>query len=205
MNPSILKFANIYITFSLYIPLAHPKLQKILKNLSESQVSDLDNNFLCVILDETKILTILKQAPSHKSLGLNGMMGQFYKHYWVITKKEVVAAIQNFFISGKLQKQIHHTHIVLIPKIPNPSTLRHYHPISLNNIVYKIISKILANRLKTFLPRIISPLQTTFILGRFIQENSIIAHELFHILKKKVDRMGIMAIKLEMIRYFNLN
>lgn len=115
-------------------------------------------------------------------------MNAIFYSYWIIIKKEVIAAVQNFFKNGKLLKQMNHTNIALIPKIPNPSLPHHYHPISLTNAIYKILTKILANHLKITLPRMISSLQIAFVHGRNIKENTTIAYELFHDLNNKLGR-----------------
>jgi hypothetical protein len=84
-----------------------------------------------------------------------------------------------------------------------PSTVHHFQPISLCNIIYKIISKILANRLKALLYHFISPYQSAFVHFRTIQDNSIMAHELLHTLKSKRGRGGLMAVKIDMEKAFD--
>jgi hypothetical protein len=76
-------------------------------------------------------------------------------------------------------------------------------PISLFNIVYKIITKFLANRLKTMLPKIISPLQSTFVPSRNIQDNIILAHELLHSFKSKKGKRGFMFLNMDMEKAFD--
>jgi hypothetical protein len=83
------------------------------------------------------------------------------------------------------------------------SSVHHYRPISLCNIIYKIISKLLANRLKPMLDKIISPFQTAFVPGRLIQDNSILAHEMLHTLQSKRGRGGLMAINIDMEKAFD--
>lgn len=75
------------------------------------------------------------------------------------------------------------THIVLIPKVPNPKSTSQFRPISHCNFSYKVLSKVLTNRLKPLLSSLISPMQHAFVWGRQIQDNIGIAHELFHFLK----------------------
>lgn len=90
------------------------------------------------------------------------------------------------FHKGRVMlQQLNQTHITLIPKVPNPESTSQYIPISLCNNSYKIISKILANRLKAILPNIISYHQNAFIRNRQIQYNILIVHEAFHYLKMK--------------------
>jgi hypothetical protein len=78
-----------------------------------------------------------------------------------------------------------------------------FRPINLTNFSYKIISKILANRLKPLLHKIIYPNQSAFLQGRSIQDNFVLAHELFHTMKQKRGRGGLMALKLDMEKAFD--
>ena len=82
---------------------------------------------------------------------------------------------------------INDTVLVLIPKVTSPTHLSQYRPINLCNVVYKIIAKMVANRLKRILPEIISPTQSAFVRGRSITDNVLVAYESFHTLKKKRD------------------
>lgn len=78
------------------------------------------------------------------------------------------------------------TYIALIPKINMPKTATHYRPISLCNVMYKIISKILANRLKQVQPTVISSNQRAFIPVRLITDNIMIAYEILHTMKTRL-------------------
>jgi hypothetical protein len=100
-------------------------------------------------------------------------------------------------------KDSNHTNIALIPKVDNPSQVNHFRPISLTNFNYKIISKILSNRFKPLLEKLISPLQSAFLKGRSIHDNIVLAHEIFHSMKHKQGRGGLMAIKLDMEKAFD--
>jgi len=112
-------------------------------------------------------------------------------------------SIGNFFTSNQLLREQNHTFLALIPKRLGPSAVHHFRPISLCNIIYKIISKLLANRLKPLLSKIISPFQTAFVPGRHIQDNSILSHEMLHSLKSKRGRGGLMAINIDMEKAFD--
>lgn len=156
-----------------------------LEDLFPEKISEMDNNFLCEIPTDDEIISTFKQTPSTKAPGPDGFIGLFYKQYWDIIKIDFIVAIKNFFIHGKLLKELNHKQIALILKMNSPNTVHQYWPISLSNVYYKVIAKILANRLKRILPKIISPHQTAFIPGRIIQENTLLAQEVFHHLKKK--------------------
>lgn len=84
------------------------------------------------------------------------MTGPFYKSYWPIVKTSVISSIQSFFRGGYMLKEFNHTNIALIPKVVNPLMVHHFRPISLTNFNYKIIFKLLSNRFKPLLQKIIS-------------------------------------------------
>ena len=89
----------------------------------------------------------LFSIDSSKTPGPDGFGAGFFKHYWDVIKTDFYHCITEFFVNGKLLKQINHTFITLIPKRDNPFETSHYRPISLCNTVYKTISKIIVNRL----------------------------------------------------------
>jgi hypothetical protein len=146
---------------------------------------DLNNTILCSIPEEAEIYEVLLSLGREKALGPDGFTALFYVKYWDCIKSNVPQAIGNFFTSNQLLREQNYTFIALIPKRLGPSAVHHFRPISLCNIIYKIISKLLANRLKPLLSKFIYPFQTAFVLGRHIQDNSIISHEMLHSLKLK--------------------
>lgn len=103
-----------------------------------------------------------------KSLGPDGMSPNFYQKCWNIEKTDMVSIVQHFFEIGKLDDQLKSMNIALIPKKPNPVLMMDLCPISLCNVVYKIISKVLANTFKKVIDSIISDSQSAFIPGRLI-------------------------------------
>ena len=96
------------------------------------------------------------------------------------------------------------TNIALIPKIKDPTKMSDFQPISLCNVSYKIISKMLANRLKPILSTIISENQSAFVPGRLITDNVLIAFEIMHYLKKrKGGKDSYMVVKLDMSKAYD--
>jgi len=77
-------------------------------------------------------------------------------------------------------KQINHTFIALIPKVENPSSTAQFRPIRLCNNFYKIIAKILVNRMQPFLDKIINPVQSAFVPKRSIHDNILLSHEIMN-------------------------
>ncbi|XP_075644988.1 uncharacterized protein LOC142615977 [Castanea sativa] len=100
--------------------------------------------------------------------------------------------------------ELNETNITLVPKIKHPIKMKDFRPISLSNVAYKLISKVLANRLKAILPQIISENQGAFISKRLITDNILVAFELMHYLDHKKDgRDSFMAIKLDMSKAYD--
>jgi hypothetical protein len=139
------------------------------------------NIILSSIPTEEKVLEALASLGSTKAPGL----ALFYKKYWKIVKNDVLQCIWNFFNNIFLPRNQNHSFITLVPKLSGSHTAHQFKPISLCNIVYKIISKILANRLKVHLHKIIYALQSAFVSKRNIQGNTILAHELLRTFKSK--------------------
>ncbi|GJW51132.1 putative RNA-directed DNA polymerase, eukaryota, reverse transcriptase zinc-binding domain protein [Tanacetum coccineum] len=113
-----------------------------------------------------------------KSPGPDGYTAAFFKKAWDIVGDEVVKAVGEFFINGRLLKEINHTIIALIPKVQNPMGVNDYRPISC--CIFKCISKILANSIKESLKTLISPNQSAFVPGRSIADNILLTQELMH-------------------------
>jgi hypothetical protein len=99
---------------------------------------------------------------------------------------------------------INSTYIVLIPKVKNPSSITEYRLISLCNVLYKLIAKVLANHLKKVLSLIISLIQSAFIPGRLITDNVLVAFEALHTKDVRMKgREGFMAMKLDMSKTYD--
>jgi hypothetical protein len=126
-------------------------------DLFDPIISEEENTFLCSMPSEEEIVEALSSLGSTKAPGLDGFTTLFYKKYWSIIKSDVMLSIRNFFTENSLPRDQNHTFIALILKLSGSQSTHQYRPISLCNIFYKIISKILATRLKFYLSKIISP------------------------------------------------
>ena len=116
--------------------------------------------------------------------------------------RSVINKVKRIFVDRRLPKYLNRTHIVLIPKIQGPKTLGNYRTKSLCNSVYKIVTKIIVARLRPYLDKLISPLQTAFVTRRKGIDNTIIAQEVIHTIRKK-GRVGYMAFKIDLEKAYD--
>ncbi|KAL2240816.1 UNVERIFIED_CONTAM: hypothetical protein Sindi_0722800 [Sesamum indicum] len=114
-----------------------------------------------------------------KAPGPDGYSSGFFKAAWSVVGEEVIRAVLDFFNTGKLLKQVNSTLLALIPKVHAPMSVGDFRPISCCNVLYKIITKLIVQRLSMVLDKIISPCQAAFIPGRSIGDNITLAQELF--------------------------
>nr|GEX40572.1 hypothetical protein [Tanacetum cinerariifolium] len=129
---------------------------------------------------DVEIKDVMFSMGNDKSPGPDGYSTAFFKEAWDIVGSDVCNAAKEFFINGKLLKELNHTIIALIPKVHTPSHVNDYRPISCCNVLFKCISKIIANRIKGSLHFLINQNQSAFVLGRCISNNILLTHELMH-------------------------
>ncbi|XP_026377691.1 uncharacterized protein LOC113271987 [Papaver somniferum] len=177
-------------------------LEAALCNLKPIVTDDI-NSSLISIPSEDEIFNIVNMDPWN-SPGPDGFPAGFFRDNWVETSQEVISHVQNFFNTKYLLKQMNHSFITLIPKVKSPSTPNDF-TISLSNTIYKIIPKILENRIKPLMDSIIYPFQSAFIANGQIHDNVIISQEILHSFKKKKKKVknGFMAIKLDLSKAFD--
>jgi len=116
---------------------------------------------------------------------------------------DVCQAIRSFFLEEKLLKQVNHTLIALIPKVDNPTTTAQFRPISLCNSLYKIIAKILVNRMRPVLGKIIDPVQSAFVPNRSIHDNILLTHEVINKFRNMKGKKSWIALKLDMKKAYD--
>ena len=135
--------------------------------------------------------------------GPDDLHAGFYQHFWHEVGKSVCEEVKVVFKDGLVPDQLNDTLVTLIPKCKNPESLNNYRLISLCNSVYKIVSKILVERIRPYLNKLVSPFQTTFVPGRKGLDNILVAQELFYALDKKKGKEGYMAIKVDLEKAYD--
>jgi hypothetical protein len=149
------------------------------KQLKEEEAGELIKCFF-----EDEIRKAVWECESEKSPGPDGVSFGLVKEFWEELKEDFIRFLLEFHVNGKLVKGINGTFIALIPKKDNQVNLNDFRPISLEGCSHKILSNVLANRLKRFLPSLISETQTTFIQGRQILDGIVIANEVINEAKR---------------------
>lgn len=139
-----------------------------------------------------------------KSSGPDGFNPAFYQRFWSLIGDEVFQACSSWLNNQNLPTSIGETNIVLIPKCEVPVTMKDWRPISLCNVIYKLMAKVLANRLKRCLPNPISEFQSAFVSGRSILDNVLIACEVIHHMKRKTrGNVGEVALKVDISKAYD--
>ena len=144
------------------------------------------------------------QLGAHKAPGPDGIPTFFFHAFWDIVKEDVTRSVQAIFHLVSLFKPLNHSYIVLIPKKPFPDEVSHFRPISLCNVIYKVISKVMVNRLKPVMDSLITPYQNAFIQRINISGNILLSHEIMDTLKKKKwKKFSFEAIKIDISKAYD--
>ena len=168
-----------FYNFLNHVPLDYKEASvEELKSILNYECSDEDRSMLMRTVTAEEVKKVLFAMAADKSPGPDGYTSEFFKAAWNIVGGDFVKAVQAFFEKGFLPKGINSTILALIPKKNDAVTMKDYRPISCCNVIYKVISNLLANRMKGLLPLFISLNQSAFVKDRLLMENVLLASEL---------------------------
>ncbi|GJW31640.1 RNA-directed DNA polymerase, eukaryota [Tanacetum coccineum] len=162
------------------------------RNLSSTQQADLE-----IEVTNEEIKRAVWDCGVDKSPRPDGFTFAFYRCFWKLIKNDVVDAVKLFFHNGFLPKGSNSSFIALIPKTPDANMVKDFRPISLIGSFYKIISKILANRLVVVLGDIVNEVQSAFVADRQILDGPFTLNELFQWCKSKKKQYMIFKVDFE--------
>ncbi|KAJ4758597.1 RNA-directed DNA polymerase (reverse transcriptase)-related family protein [Rhynchospora pubera] len=146
-------------------------------NLTGKVGAQLNLDSIASPFTEQEVLKAINELPSGKSSGPDGFPIDFFKRFWEVIGPDIMVSL-DAFQQGKLNlRSLNKATITLVPKKALPLLPNDFRPISVINTLPKLITKILANRLQSFMPELISPLQTAFTKGRSVMESFMIARE----------------------------
>ncbi|GJT38738.1 RNA-directed DNA polymerase, eukaryota, reverse transcriptase zinc-binding domain protein [Tanacetum coccineum] len=146
--------------------------------LFKKKLSKEDAEFMVKEVSNAKIRKAMFMIDDNKAPGPDGYSSHFFKKAWHIIGEDVCTAVREFFVTGRILSEINSTIIALVPKIQTPAKVFDYRPIACCNVIYKCISKVITERIKKFLGKLVSQNQSAFIPNRQIQDNILISQEL---------------------------
>ncbi|CAH9113266.1 unnamed protein product [Cuscuta europaea] len=182
--PEIGKAASDF--YSKLYSVSPPTVSDDVLHFIPSLVTDADNNMLMELPQEEEVKRAVWNLNLNGAPGPDGFNGKFFKKCWHIVRSDLLKVVQEFFMGISIPKALSSILIVLIPKVPNPSSFGEFRPICISNFVSKVCTKVLTDRLSMILPKIISPEQIGFMKNKDMVDHILIAQEMVHSLNKKV-------------------
>eukprot|EP00253_Pinus_taeda_P008572 PITA_08572 len=159
-----------------------PAIEKILQQIPKL-ITDEHNLLLLQPILLYEVDNEVNQLKAGKAPGPDGFTLDFFHHFWDLIQIEVWQLVEESRALRWMYQGLNATFLALIPKSKEANTPDKYLLISLCNIIYKIVSKVIATRLKPLLPLIISPEKSGYVEGRQITDGIILTHEIIHSLK----------------------
>lgn len=138
-----------------------------------------------------------------KAPGPDGMNAALIQQQWEVFGPTVTREVMLFFETGIMKPVIAQSNLVLIPKVQGPVQVSDFCPISVCNLLYKVISKLLAKRMQPLMADLISKAQTAFIPGREISENVILLREIIHSFKRPFNNDDQFVLKADLPKAFD--
>lgn len=139
-----------------------------------------DLSGLAVDFIEEEVHSTIKGLATNRASGPDGLTNEFLQKYWAVMKVDIIHMFERLQEGNLDLKEVNCANVIMLRKSEMSFTVNDYRPISIINLIPKVLSKVLSNRLSGILPELISKNQTAFIQGRFIAENFIATRELLH-------------------------
>ena len=143
-----------------FLSIPSPKLDEAEKEALNGEISEIE------------VLSALKDTQNNKAPGSDGLPAEFYKIFWQDIKEPYILSLKHAHQTGLMSITQRESIISLMPKKDKDTTqLKNWRPLSMLNMDYKLVAKVIANRIKSKLPKLIHPDQTGSVKGRYIGEN----------------------------------
>lgn len=166
-------------------------------------MSQVELDWIQRMVDFIEVKNTAFSIGAFKVPGQDGLQAHFFQTQWNFIGHKIFALVQEFFSKPKVVKEVNQTNIVLIPKVEHPTFLKEFRPISLCNMSFKIITKLLANQLKVVMNGLVAQEQCSFISSRTSCDNIIIAQEVIHSMRLSKQKKGFVAIKVDMEKAYD--
>ncbi|GKE96982.1 RNA-directed DNA polymerase, eukaryota [Tanacetum coccineum] len=175
--------------------LSRPRFtSNLFKTLTSDDISLLDAPFTC-----EEIKRAVWNCGSGKATGTDGFTFKFIKLYWETIGKDFVELVKWFEADGFISRGCNSSFVALVPKIHDPLHVNDYRPISLIGCQYKIIAKVLENRLQQVVHSVVSEVQTAFVKGRQITDSPLIVNEIISWATKNKEKLFILKVDFEKV------
>lgn len=146
---------------------------------------------------------VLRSMGKFKAPGPDGYQPIFYQTCWDVVGELVSKFALDFFETGQLPAKANDVIVVLIAKVLKPEKITQFRPISLCNVLFKIITKTMVGRLKGVISKLVGPAQSSFIPGRLSTDNIVVVQEAVHSMQRKKGRKGWMLLKLDLEKAYD--
>ncbi|XP_058726157.1 uncharacterized protein LOC131597478 [Vicia villosa] len=173
-------------------------IQRVIPYLVNEQMNDR----LLNLPSPEEIHSVVLNLNIDSALNPDGFGAIFFSMFWEIIKLDVINDVNQFLLREWILPNLSANNLIMLPKFKDASSISHYRPIAIANVKYKIISKILADRLSSILPTLISPEQKGFIAGRNIKDDICLTSETINLLGNK-SFSGNVALKIDITKAFD--
>lgn len=160
-----------------------------------------ENLIASVTVDEVRA-ALFNMKPM-KAPGKDGLPAVFFQSNWPVVQQSFLNFVQHVFDGGEINPKLNTAIITLIPKRGTPAYVTDLRPISLLPVVFKVLTKVVVNRLKIVMPLLVHPTQSSFIPGRCIVDNIIVVQEVIHSMKRKSGPKGWMVLKVDLEKAYD--
>ena len=164
----------------------HPDVSNININISNaSRINNEEAENLLKEFSEKEIKNAVFSMEHNKAPGPDGFNIEFYQHFWYLIKDDLNKMFNDFHRGQLNIARLNYGIVTLVPKCKDARQIQKFRPICLLNVSFKKFTKVLMKRLEMTVEKIISPVQTAFIKGRFIMEGVLILHEALNDIDRK--------------------
>ncbi|GKV23692.1 hypothetical protein SLEP1_g33394 [Rubroshorea leprosula] len=177
----------------------------LLEDLSAYQpiISDADHASLLQLATLEEVQKALFSMKGLKSPGPDGISALFYQRHWDTVAGTFLEFVNQALLTGVFEPSLTKAYVALIPKEDSPDSIQKFRPISLLNVAYKVLSKIIVNRLRPHLQELVGPWQSSFVASRSTVDNIILTQEAVHSMNRLKGRKGAMMLKIDLHKAFD--
>jgi hypothetical protein len=168
-----------------------------ISNLNMNQLSDNDRSFLTAPFSINEIKKVIFEMKHNSAPGPDGFPAEFFQNFWDLIQMDIFHLFKDFYDGNLKIERLNYGMVTLLPKVDNAADMKNFRPICLLNVCYKIISKVLNNRLASCITKVISDSQYGFIKNRYIMDGVISLNEILHEVKRKNQSGVVLKIDFE--------